>query len=335
MPGFLVRRTARVPVTILAVATLAFGLMRFLPGEPLAQRRGELLASTDMTPAEVDATLDSTYNVHLSGPIYEQYVGFMTSLLQGDLGVSFGRGRPVTDIIAEALPWTIFLVVVALVLGFALGILLGSMQVYWEGSWFDKGTSAAVTVAASIPFYIYAIVFLFVFGFQLDWFPEQGYVGRTHAGELDLGWFLSVGYHSVLPITAFAIPAIATQALAMRSNGIQVLGKNYVRVARLRGIPDRQIATRYVSRNAILPLYTGLLLSIAFRLGGAVILEEMYSYPGVGRLMVQAMFGNDYPLLMGSFLVVTCGVIVAIYVADLTYSRIDPRIKERGSGEAY
>ena len=336
MVQYFVRRTARALVTVLGVVTLTFGLIRFLPGGPFTLLRIRLLRS-GVPASEVDQQIANLQNIRPDAPIWQQYIDYLLGVFQGDLGqsISVVSGKPVADILAGAVPWTVFLVVVSTLAMFAIGLAIGSLQAYWEGTRFDKAMTGLDITFSSIPFFVYAVIFLFVFAYQLRWFPTAGHVGRNIENTLSLAFLISVAYHAVLPIAAYTIPSIGNQALGMRGNSIQILGEDYVRVARLRGLSDWRIATRYVSRNAVLPMYTGLLLLLGFRLGGTVILEIIFTYPGLGYYMIEAVEGNDYPLMMGCFLVITIALVIGVFIADLTYGKIDPRIQTGDSHEAY
>ncbi|ELZ65665.1 ABC transporter permease [Haloferax sp. Atlit-10N] len=334
MSNYYVRRTARVFATIFAVATLTFGLIRLLPGGPFTQLRAQLLRQ-GVPASEVDARISNLQNIDPNAPLWRQYLDYMGAVAQGNFGESISLGEPVAQIIAEAVPWTVFVVLVSTILMFAVGIFLGSLQAYWEGSRFDKAFSGLSIGLMSVPFYVVAVISLYVFAYQWGWLPTAGTVGTNVEKELSVPFVLSALEHSLLPIFSYTLGGIGGQALAMRGNSIQVLGNDYVRVARLRGLPDRRIATRYVARNAILPMYTGFLLLLGFRLSGTVILEQIFSYTGLGYYMFAALKANDYPLMMATFLIITVALIVGVYIADLTYSKIDPRISAGGSDEAY
>lgn len=330
--NYYLKRTAQIPLTIFAVATLTFGLIRLLPGGPFTQLRLELLQQG--VPAEqVDARIEALQNIRPDAPLWQQYLDYMVGVAQLDLGQSISLNEPVIDILARSLPWTVFLVVTSTILMFVVGVVIGALQAYWEGSRFDRLTSGGSIFLMSVPYYIFAVIFLFILAFQLQLFPTGNAVDRGVDASLSLAYFSSVLHHAALPILAFTISGIGSTALNMRGNGIQVLGKEYVEVARLRGLSNNRIATRYVARNAILPMYTGLLLLIGFRLGGTVVLEEIFSYPGLGYYMIQAVNANDYPLMMGCFLVITVTLVVGVYIADLTYGLIDPRISAGDSDE--
>lgn len=330
---YYLRRTARMPLTILAVATLTFGLIRLLPGGPFTQLRIQLIRR-GMPIEQVNARIAKLQNIRPDAPIYIQYWDYMSGLVRLDLGTSISLNKPVIDVLARALPWTILLVVTSTVLMFVIGVLIGAVQAYWEGSRFDKFTSAGSIFLMSVPYYIFAVVLLFFLGFEMRIFPTGNSVARTVETGFTAEYFISVFQHAALPIISFTLGGIGSTALNMRGNGIQVLGQDYVEVARLRGLSDGRIATQYVAKNAILPMYTGLLLLIGFRLGGTVVLEQIFSYPGLGYYLIAAVNANDYPLMMGTFLVITVTLVVAVYIADLTYGLIDPRISA-GDSDAY
>lgn len=334
MVNYYVRRTARVFVTIFLVASLTFGLVRLLPGGPFTLLRAQLLRQG--VPAdEVNARIANLQNIRPDEPLWMQYVDYMTALVQGNLGESISLGEPVVSVLAKAAPWTVFVVLVSTILVFVVGIFLGSLQAYWEGSRFDQLVTGVSISMMSLPFYVVAVILLYVFAYQFGWLPTAGTISNSVDRSLSVPFVVSALKHSILPIVSYTLGAAGGQALAMRGNSIQVLGNDYVQVARLRGLSDGRIATRYVARNAILPLYTGFLLLLGFRLGGTVILEQIFSYTGLGYYMITALNANDYPLMMGTFLVITVALVVGVYIADLTYSRIDPRISAGESDEAY
>ena len=314
--------------------TVTFGLIRLLPGGPFTRLRTQMLAA-GMDPQTVNKQIENLQNIRPDSSLPEQYANYMLSALQGDLGMSISKGDPVVEILASAAPWTIFIVVVSTVLMFTFGILIGSLQAYWEGSRFDKIFSSVSIAVMAVPFYVVAILALLVFSYRLGWFPATGPSDVGLDSTLSFEFFLSVLHHNALPIFSYTITGIGAQALSMRGNSIQVLGRDYVRVARLRGLPDSRIASRYVARNAILPLYTGFLLLIGFRLGGTVILERIFNIPGLGFYLFDSVNANDYPLMMGTFLVITVTLVIGVFIADLTYGMIDPRISAGGSNEAY
>lgn len=334
MNNYYLKRTIRAVLTVWIVITLTFGMIRLLPGGPLEQLRGKLLRQ-GVAPSRVNTMIESYQNVRPDQSLPEQYYEYMTALLTGDLGQSFLQKEPVTAIIGEALPWTVFVMVTATLLIFLIAVVWGALMAYWEGSRFDLVSSSVSILFAAMPFYVLGIVLIIVFGYQLELLPTGHYLSPDVEPGLSLLFVLDAVDHAILPITSMVATGAGLQVLAMRGNAIQVLGSDFVRVARLRGLSDRRISVRYVARNAILPMYTGFLTLIGFNLGGSIILEQVFSYPGIGYYMFQALEARDYPLMMGIFLIITVALVLAVYIADLTYGMIDPRVKSGDSREAY
>ncbi len=321
-------------LTLWLVVTLTFGIIRLLPGGPLVQLRAQLIRQ-GVDPSEIEGIIETYQNLRPNEPIYVQYVDYVSSLLVGDMGQSFRYGKPVSAIVGDALPWTVFVMVTATLILFAIAIVWGAVMAYKEGSTLDTVSSAVSILFSTVPFYVFAIVLVVLLGYRAGLFPTAN---RTSPGAMDpytIEFVVDALHHAILPITSVVVTQAGLQALAMRGNSIQVLGEDYVRVARLRGLSDSRISVRYVARNAILPMYTGFLTLIGFNLGGSVILEEVFTYPGIGYYMFAALEARDYPLMMGVFLIITTALVLAVFVADLTYGKIDPRVETGDSSEAY
>jgi peptide/nickel transport system permease protein len=334
MNRYYIQRTVRAILTVWVVVTLTFGMIRLLPGGPLTQLKADLVQQ-GYSPSRAEALIETYQNIHPDQPIYVQYFDYITSLMMGDLGESFKYPRTVASIVGQALPWTMFVMVTAVIFIFAIAIVWGAIMAYKDGSTFDTLSSSMSILFSSVPFYVLAIALVVVFGYKLGWFPVRYNTSPGVEPSLTLSFVLDALHHAILPITSMVITGAGLQALAMRGNSIQVLGADYVRVARLRGLSDQRISTRYVARNAILPMWTGFLTLIGFYLGGSVILEEVFSYPGIGYYMFQALEARDYSLMMGIFLVITVALVLSVYIADLTYGMIDPRVKSGDTSEAY
>lgn len=335
--NWLMKRLSMALVTVWAVISLSFSLVRLMPGGPTDYLVAQLIssgggtASVDMS--SVRARVEAYINVNPSEPLWQQYINYVTSTLRGDLGTSVWYDEPVLSILGEALPWTVFIMGVATLLSFTIGIFGGALMAYLEGSKFDTASSIGMILTNSTPYYIFAIALVLVLAYQFTLFPSGGQFNpNVEAGTLQ--WYLSVLHYGALPIASMAITQMGGVAIAMRGNSIQVLGEDYLRVARLRGLTNQRIATRYVARNAVLPLYTGMMIAVGNIFGGAIIVEQIFSYYGVGYYMYQAVLARDYPLLMGGFMVITVAVVIALLFADLTYSRLDPRAGTGGEAQA-
>ncbi|MFP8890259.1 ABC transporter permease [Natrialbaceae archaeon A-CW2] len=338
------KRAGQALFTLWAVVTLSFVMIRMLPWSAedivvaeLIQQNPNLAQNRDMLRRQVQDML----MIDPDASITEAYVQYMMSIMQGDLGTTYGvrSGEEVSAIIAGALPWTIWVMSLATFGMFALALALGAIMAYREQSAFDYSNSALAIVAASIPYYVAAVVFIKYIGFSdfliLEMIPARNRLPDGVAVGLTFEFVSGAFRHALLPALSFIVTGYGLTALAMRGNSIQTLGEDYVRVARLRGLPDRRIALRYVGRNAVLPLYTWLIISIGTMFGGAVILEQLFNYHGVGYWMLEAIEANDMPLMMGTFIVLTAAMVVAIWFGDLTYGKLDPRIKTGDEGEAY
>jgi len=336
--NWLAKRIIRVFLTVWGVATLTFWLIQELPGGPVAYIKARLYqqGAGDASGGveRVQALAEATIGFRTDQPVYVQYYDYMTSLAVGDFGDSVFFGESVAAILAEAAPWTIFLMGTSIFIFFTIGVVLGAVMAYNESSLMDQSTSTVATLLSSVPFYIVAIILVWILGFQQGWFPTSGRVGfGNDPGTLD--WFVSVLHHAALPIISVVLAGFGNIALQMRGNSISVLGKDFVRVGRLRGLSDNHLAVRYVGQNAVLPMYTSFMISIGFMFGGSVILERIFTYPGLGLFLFRAINGRDIPLMMGTFILITTAVAIGIFIADLTYGRIDPRASAGETSESY
>ncbi|MFB9809404.1 ABC transporter permease [Haladaptatus pallidirubidus] len=337
MANYYLERTAQAVFTIFTVATLSFGMVRLLPGGPMDFLRAQLIQQQggNFDQAQLNALVEAYTNMQPNDPLLQQYIDYMIGLATGDLGRSVWYGEPVSEILASALPWTVFIMSIGLLLTFTLGVVLGAIMAYVEGSKFDVIATLVSIFLSSIPYYVAAIMFLMIFSLWNQWFPTGGRMNPNTTPGINLPFIIGVFYHAALPIASIVVTGLGMQALSMRGNSVRILGEDYLRVAHLRGLSSNRIALRYVGRNAILPMYTGLMISIGFMFGGSVILEEIFGYPGIGYYMLQAISARDYLMMMGAFLLITIAVVLGIYIADLTYGKIDPRAGEGANRESY
>ncbi|WP_394341767.1 ABC transporter permease [Natronorubrum halophilum] len=330
---YFVKRTGMAVATFVAVITLSFGLVRLMPGGPMDYIR-QMNEGAGQSPDEVARQVELYAAMNPDEPLWQQYLSYLGNVLRGDLGRSTWYHEPVAEILGNAMPWTIFVSIISMILIYLIGISIGAFMAYVEGTRFDVSWSGASILLTSIPFYVVGLVLVSVLGYNLDLFPTGGHYGSGIDEGFNLAFIASVIHHGALPILSLVLAGFGAVALQMRGNAIQVLGEDYLRVARLRALSQRRIALRYVARNAILPMYTSMMISIGSLFGSSIILEQIFQYPGVGYFMFRAISARDYPLMMGTFLFITAGVIVGVYLADLTYGYIDPRA-ESGDSEAF
>ena len=334
----LLKRLGQAFFTIWLVVSFTFVMIRQLPGGPASYIRARLIGSQagSLSAGErerLETLVEAYINIDTTKPLWQQYLEYMASVLQGDLGRSILYQSDVGAIIAQVLPWTLLIMSVAILLTFGLGITFGAVMAYNEGSRTDVGLSGTFSFLNSIPYYVVAILAVYILGYQLTLFPPGGRVSGDYTAGFNLNYLIDVAYHAVLPIASLVVTGMGGRALGMRGNSIRVMGEDYLRVADLRGLSERRIALHYVGRNAILPMYTNFLIAIGFLFGGAVILEQIFNYQGVGLILLQAIRSRDYPLMMGAFLVITVAVVIGVFIADLTYGKLDPRVEAEG-GEA-
>ncbi|WP_436911591.1 ABC transporter permease [Halosimplex marinum] len=335
---YFVKRIGQSVFTVFAVVSFSFGLIRLLPGGPMDYLRAQIMeqGGSNLSPEAINRRIEAQSGINPDEPVYVQYVDYMLGLAQGDFGQSVWYGDPVASIIGPAIPWTVFLTASALFIAFTVGVSLGAVMAYKEGSTFDVGSTGVGLVLNSTPGYVVALLLVAYLGYRYQIFPTGGrYNSALDPALTNPEFLLSVLYHGAMPIASMAVVGFGGWALSMRGNAIRVLGEDYLRVARLRGLSTRRIALRYVARNAILPMYTGLMIAIGTVFGGAVIIENIFAYPGVGFYLIKAIGARDYPLMMGGFILITIAMVIGITIADLTYGILDPRARGGASRESY
>lgn len=337
MAHWAVKRLGQAVLTIFVVFNLSFVLIRLMPGGPEDYIRTQLMGPEQGTVDQerVNQLVELYTNIRPSEPLVVQYVDYMVSLAMGDLGVSISADKPVAELLAGALPWTLLIMSVSLLITFSTGIVLGAIMAYYEGERFDVAMTLVSTVQQSMPYYVAAILLVYFLAYQSGWFPTTGRYPSGVEPGFTVDFVVGALYHATLPIVSLIVTGFAGASLSMRGNAISVLGSDYIRVAHLRGLSPTRISLRYVMRNAILPMYTGLLLGIGFMFGGSIILEQIFAYRGLGWYTFRGVAARDYPLMMGGFIIITLSVVFAMIIADLTYGLVDPRAEGEGNREAY
>jgi len=324
-------------LTIYFAITFTFIVIKSMPGDPIDALAQAFVRQYYMRYEEARALAEAVAPFMPKGTLLEQYVDYVTKFFRGDLGVSISvsTGTPVTKILADAIPWTVLVVASALVISFGLGTLVGMVMAYKRGGKFDSIMLTVFSTLRSIPEYIIAILLLSVLGFQLGLFPIRGrysYEALMLLKEGNIPAFIAnVLWHASLPILTWVTIHIGGWALAMRGGTIGVLGEDFITYARVRGLPERRIVTRYVGRNAILPLFTSFMLSLGFMFGGSIVIEYIFSYQGVGLMLYQAVQRRDWFLMLGAFNIIVVAVVLGAFLADLLYGILDPRVRKGAS----
>ena len=307
-------------ITILIVLIFNYILFRVLPGDPLAM----VMRNPKATPETIES-IRSFYG--LDQPWYVQFFTYFQHLLKGDLGTSFLFKAPVSQVIwARFLP-TLLMVGLSEVVAIVIGILIGVVAAWKRGTKLDVGTLSFALVTYSVPTFWLGMIMVVLFCVQLRLFPTSGMLtpGRTFAFTWPI--LKDLGRHMALPVITMSLVLIGEYALTMRNTLIDVLSEDYIITARAKGFRERYILLKHALPNAMLPMITIIAINIGFVVAGAIQIETIFSWPGLGRLMYEALGARDYPLLQGVFLLVTVSVVLANVLADITYAYIDPRVK--------
>ena len=324
---FLLQRIAFYLFTAWAAITLNFFIPRMIPGDPvsslISKYQGRL--STDAIQSlRVLFGLDTNQN------LWEQYIDYWKQLFHGDLGLSFTFfPTPVSEVIGNSLPWTLSLVGITTIISFLLGTSLGVVAGWRRGSWID-GLLPATTFLSSIPYFWLGLVAIALLAGPGSFFPSSGGYEPGLVPAFDHYFIGSAVQHSLLPAATILVSSVSGWILGMRNMVVTVSAEDYITVAHAKGLSERRVALSYAARNALLPNVSGFALALGFIVGGTLLVEIVFSYPGLGYQLFQAVGAKDYPLMQGIFLVITISVLVANLLADVAYLLLDPRTRRSG-----
>ena len=319
MLRYVLRRLLQLVPVLIAIATLNFFLLQIAPGDAADIIAGQ---SGHATP-EFVAALRAEFG--LDQPMWKQYLLYLGKLVTLDLGYSFQYQLPVAKLILERLPATLLLMVPALVLAIGLGVVLGVAAARRRGGWVDGLVSLGALVVYATPVFWLGLMLIVLFSIQLGWLPSGGMVDvrERNAG---MAHVLDVAQHLVLPVVAMALFYVAIYTRLMRASMLEVYSLDFITTARAKGVPERAIAWRHAARNALLPVVTLAGLQFGHLLGGSVLVETVFGWPGLGRLVFDSLLQRDLNLLLGILFVSSVVVVLANLAADLTYGLLDPRI---------
>lgn len=313
-------------LTFVFAFVLNFILPRLMPGDPVAAIVARL--AQGMSNSTGVQAIYEQY-VELFGtnkPIIEQFFIYIKNVVHGDFGFSFSQyPRTVADVIGASIWWTVALQFPAIIVGWLIGNTLGALAAYLKGG-FDKILMPVSIFVSNFPAFGMAVIFMVIFGVNLKWFPTSGGYGFDLIPNFSWNFIQSVILHYQLPFWSIVVIAIGGQAIGMRSMSIYELNADYVKYSRFMGIKDSKIVS-YVFRNAMLPQVTGLALSVGTMVGGALVAEIVFSYPGLGTTLLRAVLGQDYPLISAATLIITVMALFANFIIEILYGFIDPRIK--------
>jgi peptide/nickel transport system permease protein len=318
------RRAIFYLITAWAAISVNFLLPRIMPGDPadalIEKFHGKL------TPSAVRALRVLFGQSHES--LWQQYLDYWKNLFTGNLGTSYAYyPSSVGQVLGTSIGWTLALITVCTVLSFVIGTGLGMVVGWKRGSWLDS-LVPVTTLLSSLPYFWFAICMVLVFAITLKWFPLSGGYSYEQTIGFNWGFISSAGYYAILPALTIVVASIGGWLIGMRNMMVTTLSEDYVRLAEAKGLSRRRIMVNYAARNALLPSLSGFAMSLGFVVGGSIVTEVVFNYPGIGTVLFKAAQAQDYPLMQGIFLVVTLTVLVANLAADLAYVFLDPRTRE-------
>lgn len=323
--NFVIRRLAFYLVAFLVAATINFMLPRLIPNNPIDVMFAQ---QTTTLPPEARKALVETFGF-ASGPLHEQYFSYLKSVFTGDLGYSI-RYYPqtVNQILAYALPWTLLLAGAATILAFCVGSIIGTFAAWRRGGMLDAVVTPLSLAIQATPAVVIALTALFIFGVALRWLPTS----YAFNPSLDPGWtweyISSVIYHGIMPVFSLMVVFVGGYLVTMRNNMIGQLGEDHVTMGLAKGLSDRRVQFNYAARNALLPSVTSLGLTLGAILGGSLVTEVVFNYPGLGQTLYLGIVARDYPLIQGQLLIMTFATLLANLAVDLLYVFLDPRLRK-------
>ncbi|MDY6819516.1 MAG: ABC transporter permease [Halobacteriales archaeon] len=317
---FFVRRVGQLILTLWAVGTVLFFLFRLMPGDPTAY-----IISPQMD-AEARQAIIASYG--LNQPLHIQYIKFLENLAQLNLGRSFHSNEQVTSILLTYLPNTLILMLSAFVIAYIIGITAGVFTGWYRGSRFEKTAVFTALIGRSIPSFWTGILLLWIFGAGLGWIPQSGMtsMGANPSSFWAMVFSVDFLWHLIGPGAVLAFYYLGYPLLIMRNSMLETLAEDFIDVCRAKGLTERAIMFKHAARNAMLPVLTAAAIALGFAVGGSVLIETVFAWPGIGREMIRAVLRRDYPVAQGAFLMLASSVIIMNFVADLLYGMFDPRV---------
>ena len=326
---YLLRKFLFLLLTLWAAVTLNFVLPRLVPGDPIGAMLAKYQGKLD--PSAVDA-LTVAYGLNDQGSLLTQYVTYLGNMLRGDFGRSIGQfPTPVVDIVAQAAPWTIGLVGICTVLAFLLGSALGLYSAWRRGGRVADALPPIALFLNSMPYFWFALLLLYLLAFRTGTFPLSGSLD-PFLTQFSADWWKSLLRHAALPALTIVVTAAGGWLITMRNNVMGVMGEDYVAFARAKGLSEGRLLNRYVLRNALLPSFTAFGMALGFVVGGSILTETVFSYPGLGLQLYNAVTTLDYPLMQAIFLFIALAVLIANFIVDALYAVLDPRVRDGQGG---
>lgn len=327
-----IRRILFYICAVWVAVTLDFFIPRLAPGDPVAAIVGKMSQKGYVTPA-MQQTLSAMFGLNTNDPLWVQYFKYLGNLLHGNLGNSIQYfPTPVAQIIGQDIGWSIMLGGVAVIISFFIGCLFGMIAAWKRDTLLDTVLSPVMNFLSAIPYFWLALLTLYIFSYWLNWFPLSG---GYDSADIDPGWTFdfvsSVIQHTFLPALTLIISSLAGWMLTMRNSMITTLSEDYVLMAKAKGLRGAHVMFWYAARNAVLPNITGFAIAIGAIVGGQLLTEMVFSYPGIGYALLQAVNQQDYAMIQSVFLIITLAVLGANFLADMLYAFLDPRVRQERS----
>lgn len=328
MSRYIIGRSIQTVITLLIILTLIFIMFESLPSKP----QDILALNPNIKPSQKEY-LEKLFG--FDRPIHERYLIYMKNMLTFHFGISFSSAEPVWDLLEERIPRTLLLFGLATILSYTIGIYLGAW-IAWRRGGIADGTSVVVSLTFfNMPSFWIGLIFLVVFASELDWFPLTGWYDPTETVPIlnlqdgDFGFrFFNILWHLTLPLVVLLLLELAGTILLMRTAMLDIIGENYMVTAKAVGLPERKVLFKHGARNAMLPVVTAFILSIVFAVSGAVVLENVFSFPGVGALYIRSLLQLDFPVAEATLYIITLLVLLGNFTADLIYGYLDPRVRK-------
>jgi peptide/nickel transport system permease protein len=317
MTTYIIRRLIQAIFILIIVTLIVFFIMRLLPGDPIIIYVAQTAQLEAMPPEMIDS-LRAKFG--LDKPIMVQYVNWVANIFQGDFGESIFYHEKVSSLMLERFPVTLHLGVLALILGAVLGVLAGLLAAIRRGKWLDKIITPLTYIGITIPIFFVGILMIYTFGLRFGWLPISGYTS-----PMDDFWLST--RQIVMPVICMAVFGLAANARQMRSSMLEVTHQDYVRTAWAKGLSERMVIMRHAMKNSLIPVVTLMGLGVGLIFGGSVIVETIFAIPGVGRLMVSSIFGQDYVVVQAITFLIATIVLVVNLIVDISYGWFDPRIR--------
>lgn len=324
--GYIARRLEFFLITVWAALTINFILPRIMPGSP---GQAMLVRFHGRVSPQAIKTIEVAFGVNTDQSVFQQYVQYLANAVRGDLGTSLTYfPESVGDVIKQGLLWTVALVGTATIVAFLVGTLLGMLSAWRRGGILDAILPPVFIVISAFPYFWLALLALLLFAITLGWFP-LGFAYEL-SSSINLSWSFAgeVVWHAFLPALTIVVTSIGGWILTMRNTMISTLAEDYVKMARAKGLSPFRIMLMYAGRNAILPNLTGFAMSLGFVISGAILVEIVFNYPGLGFMLLQAVNNEDFALMQGLFLLITLAVLFAVLAADFLTAVLDPRARE-------